>query len=838
MRSSPLRLAALSALAIAASLSLPAPVRAAEPARGLVVQLSPQAVGAGPASGGCPLRALSLRALPASVRDRFAALGVHATRTLTERLVAGGEPLLGASPPLPEIYGFHPERIVLVEAPDAALATSALAALERDPLVDWAERNVTRSVRLVDAGPAPASPRAGERPSFTATTLDTLASDPSLRNGTQYALWNRGPFAPFGGIAGADVHALAAWRLSVGSNALKLAVADTGIDPDHPELGGLMPDGSPRIVDAFNATDDPNPSVHDGYSHGTMVTGVIAARTNDGAHIAPTTGTAGVCGGDGAGNAGCRIVPIKITPSDTSGEASTFDIARALLHAADVGARAVNLSFAGDAPSRLERLALTYDIYHGCVPVAASGNFGFEPDIARLTLYPAAYARDGLAICVGASDSFDRRAPFSSYPASLDLVAPGLDIFTTFMTYPSARGVSYPGYVANSGTSFAAPHVVGAVGLLAAMRPDLMDTDFQHVIRETADDIGAPGVDIETAHGRLNLASMLARVGPAIGTWHDETAADSFTVEGQGLLAVGERSPGTLGLHFGNSWSTRLAAYATVAVPDTFLSVTGVWPRVGGTFAARGDFSIPYFAPTAEVLRASGSSVTFRGYLYRIESDSCDVCDDRYVPLAPSNVRFGFTVMGLVDRPPTLSVSRPAANEAGDPGALLLVGWTVNDPDQVTRMRVTFEPDAGGSVFVGETPGNSPGGGFTLPCLGPADTHGRLVVTALDEHGHPDQTSVSVPYTLRAGACSAPLTTFRATPSPFTGALTVFAPGAGELRVLDASGRVVRRIATSGGTARWDGHDEHGTTAPAGIYWVRWSGPAGTVTRRVVKLGR
>src|SRR5439155_852110 len=150
-----------------------------------------------------------------------------------------------------------------------------------------------------------------------------------------------------------------------------------------------------------------------------------------------------------------------------------------------------------------------------------------------------------------------------------------------------------------------------------------------------------------------------------------------------------------------------------------------------------GDFSIPYFAPTAEVLRASGSSVTFRGYLYRIESDSCDVCDDRYVPLAPSNVRFGFTVMGLVDRPPTLSVSRPAANEAGDPGAL-----------------------------------------------------------------------------------------------------TVFAPGTGELCVLDASGRVVRRIATPGGTARWDGHDEHGTTAPAGIYWVRWTGPAGTVTKRVVKLGR
>src|SRR5262249_47609891 len=153
---------------------------------------------------------------------------------------------------------------------------------------------------------------------------------------------------------------------------------------------------------------------------------------------------------------------------------------------------------------------------------------------------------------------------------------------------------------------------------------------------------------------------------------------------------------------------------ATVPIPDTFLTVTGVWPRVGGTFAARGDFSIPYFAPTAQVLRASGTSVTFRGYLYRIEDDSCDVCDDRYVPLAPSNVPFGFTVTGTVDRPPTLSVVRPGPDESGTPGSTLLVGWNASDPDQVTRVRVTFEPDQGGSVLVGEAAGTAPGGGFVL----------------------------------------------------------------------------------------------------------------------------
>lgn len=790
--------------------------QAGDAPRELVVQLSSVAVSQQDA------RFTSTGAIPAAARARFAALGLRASRAFAGRLAM-------RATTLPELYGFRPERIVLVEAADSALATSALAALADDALVDWAERNVTRSVTLVGYGiAAPASPHA-------VATLDTLANDPHLRDGRQYALWNRGPAGPFGGVTGADLHAIMAWRTSVGGNALKLAVADTGIDPAQPELGGLMPDGSPRIVDSMNVTDDVDGAVTDLYGHGTPVAGVMAARTNDGPHFAPTSGVAGVCGGDGAGNAGCRIVPIKIAPGH-SGEATSFDIARAFLHAADVGARAMNLSFAGDAPSRVERLALTYALFNGCVPVCAAGNSGYEQP--TLPLFPAAFARDGLAISVGASDSYDQRTPFSSYPFGLDLLAPGLNVYTTFMTYPSYFGASYPGYVPASGTSFAAPHVAGAVGLLAAARPELSDTDFQHVIRESADDIGAPGYDAPTAYGRLNLARMLDRVRPGIGIWHHEIAADSFAVAGEGQLLVEERGPGTLGLHYGSSWSTRLAAYGTVSYPDSFLAVTGVWLRVAGTMAARGDFRIPYFAPSAEVMRQDATSATFRGYLYRVSDDSCDVCDDRYVPLAPSNVRFGFTVIGVVDRPPSLRVSSPAAGAVGRPGELLFVGWQSSDVDRISRYRVAFAPAAGGEVALGEAPGSALSAVFTLPCLGPADAPGELRVTALDEHGHADETTVAQPFTLRAGTCSAPLATFRASPTPFTGALSLFAPGAGELRVLDASGRLVRRLATSGGPVTWNGRDDSGNSAGAGIYWVRFRGAAGTVTRRVVKLGR
>src|SRR4029077_4412110 len=124
----------------------------------------------------------------------------------------------------------------------------------------------------------------------------------------------------------------------------------------------------------------------------------------------------------------------------------------------------------------------------------------------------------------GATDPRDDRAIFSSYGPGLDLLAPGVNIWTTFMTYPSARGAVYDGYVAGSGTSFATPFVTGTVGLLAALRPELCDTDFQQVLRESADDIGASGVDAETGWGRLDAARALASVAPAFGVWHDEVA--------------------------------------------------------------------------------------------------------------------------------------------------------------------------------------------------------------------------------------------------------------------------------------------------------------------------
>jgi hypothetical protein len=281
------------------------------------------------------------------------------------------------------------------------------------------------------------------------------------------------------------------------------------------------------------------------------------------------------------------------------------------------------------------------------------------------------------------------------------------------------------------------------VGLLAAARPELLDNDAQHVIRESADDVGAPGVDPQTAHGRLNLAAMLARVGPDVGIWHGEVAADSVIEEVQGTLHMGEGFGDTLVVPPRDFLATRFAVVATVAIPDSFLSVTSAWPRVGGTIAARGTFVLPYYVPWAEVVSVGGGAVVLRGFVYRIDDAACDGCAGRFVPAAPADARFAFTVIGPVQR---------------------------------------------------------------------ASTH--------------------------ADGLPAPPATLHATPMPFAHALTLHAPGAGTLSVIDASGREVRRLATTGGVATWDGRDTHGVASPAGVYWVRFSGTAGVATTRVVKLGR
>lgn len=806
----------------AALLILPAAVVSvarAEPARELVVALAP------PPPGG------AARVTRAEFTARFEALGLRFRESLAGRLSAAVPPSPGSSAALrvqaSDIetgpFALDPERVWLLEAPDSAAAAAALEALLADPAVEWAEPNRVREFAAL-------------RPDLP------VPDDPLLLDGRQWGLRSLGPAAPGGGVAGADIRALEAWALCSGSNDVLLAVADTGIDPAHPDLAATMPDGSPRIVHAVNLTGlEPADAIADSLYHGTGVAGVMAALTNDGPHF-DSLGLAGVCGGDGRGNLGCRLVTIKVSPRHSS-SATSYAISAAALYATAVGARAMNLSYAGVSPSRLERLAMHWAITRGCVVVVAAGNSGY-PDNPNV-MYPAAYAADGLGIQVGATDRFDQRTEWSSYGPDMDLMAPGLDIWTTYMTYPNAVGTVYPGYVAMSGTSFAAPFVTGAVGLLAAARPELADVDFKHVLRESAHDIGAPGVDAMTGWGRLDAAAALEAVGPAIGIWHDEVAGQSFRALGSDTLQIDEGGFGTLGHWSGRHFAELIEVTVNQALPDSFLGPVRAWPRVGGTTTVRGGWHLPYFMPWAEVpewsppgttLPGAARSFTLRGYLYRITAAGCPGCpEDEYVPLPPTQMRFGFTVLGRVDRPPTVTLLAPAAGDTLAPGDTVTVRWTATDPDEVTTVGVDLVQDGRPPLALARVAAGAGAAGVTVPC-GAWPGGGALRVTAYDEHGtQRDQAWVDAAVRIRAATCNGGAdAALRCAPNPFRGALRISGPAGTRIAIFDLSGRRRRAaVLDAGGAFEWDGRDDSGRPVAPGLYFAR----AGDATR-LTKLVR
>ena len=578
--------------------------------------------------------------------------GMPASRTRTARKLGPGrglldgipwiEPSLNASRPrrsAADRRDFDPARVWLIDAADSAAAAALATQLVRDGIAEWAEPAAAREACDMPAWRLPIPSGCDATALRVAGRSGGFPDDPVFRDGRQWGLFNDGSR---GGTAGADIHALEAWQASTGAPWLRLAVIDTGIDAAQPDLQQSLPTGN-RIENGLNVTAETSRSWADSAAHGTAVAGVMAALTNDGPHF-DSLGIAGVCGGDGVTNPGCHIVPIKVAPGHST-SASSFDIARGIFAAVAAGARAVNVSFGGAASSRLEREAMRYAIEHNCLVVAASGNRGAVAP--REAVYPAAYAALGFCAQVGATDAWDRRAAFSSYGPGLSFVAPGVDIWTTFLTHPSAAGAMYPGYVAVSGTSFAAPFATGVAGLLASARPELLADDLLELMRRGARDIGDPGPEAGTGAGMLDAAASLRAIAPGIGIWHDEFAATEWFDAGVDSLVVGEGGFGNLSGPRTWSAARRIEARITVTLPDSFTGAVTVWPRVAGTSTVRGDYRLPCFAPHAEVAWIDGRTFALTGWLYRIAaaSDSIDL------PLPFDQARFSITVLGPVRRP-------------------------------------------------------------------------------------------------------------------------------------------------------------------------------------------
>ncbi|MDW8051980.1 MAG: S8 family peptidase [Armatimonadota bacterium] len=282
------------------------------------------------------------------------------------------------------------------------------------------------------------------------------------------------------------IGALQAWGIWQPRRVVYIAIIDTGVDSNHPDLAHKMRRHQNGAVYGYNAINN-TPNTHDGHGHGTHCAGIAAA------HIGNGIGIAGVAGWNPTlANAHqyVQIMPVKVLHDNGAG--TSADVARGIVWAADNGAHVLNLSLGASVGAQVLADAVNYAWNRGCLVVAAAGNEG-----SSAPFYPAFYER---AIAVAATDSSDCLTPFSQYGAWVDIAAPGSSILSTV---PS-------GYQLASGTSMAAPHVAGAAALIWAHAPSLTNQQLRTVLENHADPYQPYWFEgIGEGKGRLNVYRAL-----------------------------------------------------------------------------------------------------------------------------------------------------------------------------------------------------------------------------------------------------------------------------------------------------------------------------------------
>ncbi|MBT2756780.1 peptidase S8 [Mesobacillus foraminis] len=258
------------------------------------------------------------------------------------------------------------------------------------------------------------------------------------------------------------IQAPAAWDVTQSDRSVKIAIVDTGVQLNHPDLANKLLAGY-DFVNQDNVPDDGN-------GHGTHVAGIAAAVTNNSRGIAGVAPLA-------------SIMPVRVL--DNSGSGTLSNIANGIIFAANQGAHVINLSLGSTQGAITLQNAIDYAWNKGAVLVAAAGNSG-----VNTPNYPAYYNN---VIAVASTDPDDRKSPFSNYGRWVEVAAPGTDILSTYTG-------SYYAYL--SGTSMASPHVAGLAALLADQGKT--NTQIRNVIQNTSDPI--PGTGTYWTYGRVNAS--------------------------------------------------------------------------------------------------------------------------------------------------------------------------------------------------------------------------------------------------------------------------------------------------------------------------------------------
>ena len=342
---------------------------------------------------------------------------------------------------------------LLVKFVDPATASTKIAAL--GDRVAGRTANDVYVVRLQAGETVAAKVAAYERrrdvvyaePNFIADVDLNAPNDPSYSS-----QWSLGA-----------IHALAGWSIYPGSfvsaPGATLAVVDTGVDSGHPELTANVQTGAGATC--VTGVCVAGPALDDN-GHGTHVSGIAAAATNN------ATGIAGVAYSS-------KIIPVKVL--NAGGDGDYAAVASGILWASEHGARVINLSLGGSGYSSTLCNAVSGATSQGALVVAAAGNDGSSAPI-----YPAACPG---AVGVAATDSTDGSPSWSNFGSpDVFLSAPGAAIYSTYWNSGST-------YATLSGTSMAAPHATGVAALLFGQHPSRSPAQVKRILAETAQKVGA-----------------------------------------------------------------------------------------------------------------------------------------------------------------------------------------------------------------------------------------------------------------------------------------------------------------------------------------------------------
>ena len=408
------------------------------------------------------------------------------------------------------------DNLVLVRVSGEKSLSGVISELSQNQEVEYAEPNFIYSIvkpveeLTLNSLMAPLQYRSNFTP-----------NDPKY--GELWGLKNTGNNDPSGaqGVAGADISAEQAWAITKGDRAIRIAVIDTGVEYNHPDLADNMwvntaeKNGQPNVDDDNNgyvddiygydfANDDADPT--DGHSHGTHCAGTIGAVHNN------NEGVAGVMGD-------VSLVAIKFLSDGGSG--STANAIRAIDYATSLNVDVMSNSWGGGGRSEALKEAIQRASDKGILFAAAAGNSSSNND--SRPHYPSNYATPNM-ISVAAHTSADILASFSSYGRNtVHIAAPGHKITSC------VKNGSYGTY---SGTSMATPHVAGAVGLLLSQTGRLDHAEFRERLLKTSVPIRAYRGKMQ-ANGRLNVHNLLTdtrppRNEPNPEDWETVTLEEAF----------------------------------------------------------------------------------------------------------------------------------------------------------------------------------------------------------------------------------------------------------------------------------------------------------------------